>query len=134
MVPSVLRRQLGNLDDGFVLKKHIFYNCLEVYPMEEWNKVFAKVNKLNRFKKENVQFIRGFMSGVRPVEIDANGRLLIPKDLVDLVDIKKELVLSATGTTFEIWDKDLYEKENNFSENDFASMAEKIMGGQEDDE
>ena len=47
MVPSVLRRQLGNLDDGFVLRKHSFSNCLEVYPMSEWNKEFAKINKLN---------------------------------------------------------------------------------------
>ena len=134
MVPSVLRKQLNNLEDGFVLRKHSFSNCLEVYPMPEWNKVSAKINKINRHKKENAQFVRKFMSGVRPVEIDTNGRLLVPKDLVNLVELKKELVLLATGTTFEIWDKDLYEEENNFSDEDFAAMEEKIMGGQEDDE
>jgi MraZ protein len=54
--------------------------CLELYPMAEWD-LMIKINKLNRFVKNN-DFIRRFTAGVKIVEIDALGRLLVPKDLV----------------------------------------------------
>lgn len=133
-IPSVLKRQLGELQEGFVLKKHIFHNCLEVYTMFQWQKVFSKIEKLNRFKRDNDTFVRVFMSGVRPVDIDSNGRLLIPKDMIQWVGIEKDIVLSATGTTFEIWDKAQYDKVHQVSEEAFASMAELLMGNLDLDE
>lgn len=134
MIPSVLKRQLGVLEEGFVLKKHLFHNCLEVYTMEQWRRVFSRVEKLNRFKREHDMFVRMFMSGVRPVDIDVTGRLLIPKDMMEWAGISKDLVLSATGTTFEIWDKERYDQMSQFSEEQFAQMAELLMGNTEADE
>lgn len=67
MVPSALKKQLSPLlKDGFVLKRSVFQPCLELYPMEEWNKLMQKVNGLNRFKKKNNDFIRRFTAGVKP--------------------------------------------------------------------
>ena len=59
MVPAALKKQLlPLLQDGFVIKRSVFEPCLELYPMEEWNAMMAKVNKLNRFRKKNNDFIR----------------------------------------------------------------------------
>lgn len=66
------------------------------------------------------------------MEIDATGRLLIPKDLVVFADISKEIVLSAAVNIVEIWDKDKYEQAIDDATVDFADLAEEVMG--QDDE
>ena len=58
MLPVALKKQLApELQDGFVLKRAVFQECLELYPMQEWNVLMQKVNKLNRFKKKNNDFM-----------------------------------------------------------------------------
>jgi len=62
MVPAPLKKQLGNLEEGFVLKRSVFQPCLELYPMGEWNKVMQKINKLNRICKKEQRFYQSFYS------------------------------------------------------------------------
>ena len=130
MVPSALKKQLTPmLQDGFVIKRSVFQPCLELYPMEQWDIMMTKINKLNRFKKQNNDFIRRFTAGVKTVEVDSNGRLLIPKDLIGFAGIDKEIVLSSAIGIVEIWDKDKYENAiEDSSDDDFASLAEEVMG------
>lgn len=129
MVPSALKKQLAPmLQDGFVLKRSVFQPCLELYPMQEWNVLMQKINGLNRFKKKNNDFIRRFTAGVKMVEVDSNGRLLIPKDLVGFAGINKEIVLSSAVNIIEIWDKDKYENTIDETSVDFAELAEEVMG------
>ena len=134
MIPAPLKKQFASLEDGFVLKRSVFQPCLELFPMAEWNKMMAKINKLNRFVKKNNDFIRRFTAGVKVVEIDATGRLLIPKDLIVFGKIDKDLVLSSAINIIEIWDKTLYENAIENATDDFADLAEEVMGGQNDDE
>lgn len=135
MMPAPLKKQLhAGLEDGFVLKRSVFQPCLELYPMAEWNKMMQKINKLNRFVKKNNDFIRRFTAGVKVVEIDAAGRLLIPKDLFVFAGIDKDIVLSSAVNIVEIWDKDKYEKSIDDSVMDFADLAEEVMGNLMDDE
>lgn len=129
MMPVSLKNQLAaSLQDGFVLKRSVFQQCLELYPMSEWNLMMQKINKLNRFVKKNNDFIRRFTAGVRVVEIDATGRLLVPKDLAVFASISKDIVLSSAVNIIEIWDKELYEKAIDDSVVDFADLAEDVMG------
>ncbi|MEG3657330.1 division/cell wall cluster transcriptional repressor MraZ [Arenibacter palladensis] len=134
MLPVALKNQMSPLiNDGFVVKRSVFQPCLELYPMAEWNILMQKMNKKNRFKKKNNDFIRRFSAGVKVVEIDATGRLLIPKNLVDVAGITKEVVLSSAINIVEIWDKDNYEKVLEETAEDFASLAEEVMGDDDDD-
>ena len=134
MLPTSLKKQLGSLEEGFVLKRSVFQPCLELFPMSEWNKMMLKINKLNRFVKKNNDFIRRFTAGVKMVEIDATGRLLIPKDLVVFAKIDKEIVLNSAINIIEIWDKDLYENAVDDATDDCADLAEEVMGNLNDDE
>ena len=96
MMPIAIKKQLAaNMADGFVLKRAVFSTCLELYPLKEWEQLMEKVNRLNRFNKKNNDFIRRFTAGVKTVEMDASGRLLIPKDLVNYASISKEVVVSS---------------------------------------
>ncbi|MFT5969517.1 MAG: MraZ protein [Flavobacteriales bacterium] len=134
LMPAALKKQLQSiLGDGFVLKRSVFHKCLELYPMSEWDQVMAKVNKLNRFVKKNNDFIRLFTAGVKVIDIDANGRVLVPKDLISYSNLKKELVLSSSGNMIELWDKDAYEAVLNDPDLDFAALAEEVMGNDSND-
>jgi len=129
MLPASLQKQLAPmLEKGFVLKRAVFQPCLELYPMEEWEKLMQQVNKLNRFNRKNNDFVRRFTAGVKVVELDTTGRLLIPKDLVAFAGIQKELVLSSAIAIVEIWDKEKYEKAIDDATSDFADLAEEVMG------
>lgn len=134
MLPASLQKQLvPMLEKGFVLKRAVFQPCLELYPMEEWEKLMQHVNKLNRFNRKNNDFVRRFTAGVKVVELDTTGRLLIPKDLVAFAGIQKELVLSSAISIVEIWDKEKYEKAIDDAASDFADLAEEVMGDIIDD-
>ncbi len=135
MLPAALKRQLNNsLDKGFVIKRAVFNKCLEVYPLNQWENLMDRVNKLNRFSKKNNDFIRRFTAGVKFVEIDATGRVLIPKDLTNYAKISKEVVVSSVVNILEIWDKTLYEKAIDEAATDFAALAEEVMGDKNEDD
>ena len=134
MMPVMLKKQLSSvLEDGFVLRRSVFQKCLELYPMAEWQVLMQKMNKLNKFKKKNNDFIRRFTAGVKMVEIDVNGRLLIPKDLTVFANISKNIVVASAINIIEIWDKDLYEQVLEDTTEDFADLAEEVMGQDDED-
>ncbi|MFC2147204.1 division/cell wall cluster transcriptional repressor MraZ [Eudoraea sp.] len=134
MIPVTLKNQMAPvLNKGFVIKRSVFQPCLELYPMDEWNLLMEKMNKKNRFKKKNNDFIRRFSAGVKPIEIDGTGRLLIPKNLVSIAGISKEVVLSSAINIIEIWDKDSYEKVIDETAENFAELAEEVMGDDGDE-
>jgi len=129
MLPISLKKQLSDkLKNGFVLKRAVFNNCLELYPLKEWEDLMEKINKLNRFNKKNIDFIRRFTAGVKKIEIDISGRILIPKDLIVQAQISKDVVVSSAINILEIWDKGLYESAINDAKFDFGSLAEEVMG------
>ena len=135
MFSSAFKKQLSSvLQEGFVVKRAVFQPCLELYPMKEWDLMMEKINKLNRFNKKNNDFIRRFTAGVKMVELDASGRILIPKDLFEFAGIKKQVVMSSSVNIIEIWDKDKYEKAIDDAADDFADLAEEVMGNTDVDE
>jgi len=130
MIPSALKnRLLPVLKEGFVLKRSVSGACLELWPMSQWDDMMLKIKKLNRFVKKNNDFIRIFMAGVKEVEIDSAGRLLIPKNLMSIAGIVKEIALSPSVDIIEIWDKDSYEKAIEITDEEFEVLAEDVMGG-----
>jgi MraZ protein len=134
MLPIAIKKQLATVTSGgFVLKRAVFNPCLELYPIKEWLRLMEKINSLNRFNKKNNDFIRRFTAGVKTVEMDISGRLLIPKDLVLHSKIVKDVVVSSTVNILEIWDKSLYERAIDEAALDFGALAEEVMGDKDDD-
>ena len=129
MMPAPLKKQLASVAaDGFVIKRAVFQPCLEMYPMKEWDALMLKMGELNRFNRKNNDFIRRFTAGVKTLELDATGRLLIPKDLLSYAGMDKDLVISSAINIVEIWDKNKYEQAITDAADDFANLAEEVMG------
>lgn len=129
MIPSAIKRQLGNIiNQGFVLKRSVFSKCLELHPLSQWESLMSQVNQLNRFVKKNNDFIRLFTAGVKSIDADKNGRVQLPKNLISFAKIKNQVVLSSNLNMIEIWDKELYEIELKNASDDFPVLAEEVMG------
>ena len=133
MLPVNLKKQLGDhINESFIVKRSVFQNCLELHPFSEWKLTMEKINKLNKFVKKNNDFIRRYNAGVRIIELDNSGRLLIPKELSKQYFSSNELVLTSAINIIEIWDKSRYETVINDTELDFAELSESVMGNQSD--
>ena len=136
MLPSGLKKQLIDiLDKGFVLKRAIFNPCLELYPLEEYKNVLSGIKKnINPFNRDHNNFIRRFTAGVKIVDVDGAGRILIAKDFIDFAGIAKQVVITTPIDIMEIWDKALYEKTLKDGEESLPDLAEKVMGNYNIDE
>lgn len=129
MVPSPIKKQLMPFaEKGFIVKRSPDSKCLELYTMVAWERQERMISKLNPYKKEHKDFIRRFYAGVKQIEMDPSGRMLITKDLLTFSGISKELTMAAARDIIEIWDKKAYEAVINDSSVDFELLAEHVMG------
>ena len=128
--PAMLKKQMSSASsDRFVVKTDIFEKCLILFPIEEWERQNTIIrSKINPYNKEHNKFLRNFYKGSAEVNLDSNNRLLLPKRLLELANISKEAILAGQDGKIEIWSKDLYEAMAE-NQDDFAALAEKIMGG-----
>lgn len=128
LFPSGLRKQLPPASQrDFMLNKG-FEDCLTLYPLPEWEKVSARLSKMNLFKPKNRMFYRLFHQGAKQISLDNAGRLLIPTTLMERVGLLQEVMLIAYNDRIEIWDKSKYFNliEGNMA--DFADLADDVMG------
>ncbi|OFY19987.1 MAG: hypothetical protein A2W98_13470 [Bacteroidetes bacterium GWF2_33_38] len=136
VLPSAFKKQLdAGAQDRFVVKKDIFENCLVLYPMDEWTRQIELIRKnTNPYNRKHNEFIRGLFKNMAELSLDNVNRLLLPKRLTDLVSINKDVVLLGQDEKIEIWSQELYNQmDKGTSEDDFAALAEKIMGGTSND-
>ncbi|MBT6514388.1 MAG: division/cell wall cluster transcriptional repressor MraZ, partial [Crocinitomicaceae bacterium] len=127
-LPVGLRKQLDPVDqEQFVVNRGLSGN-LNLFPLSEWIRVMDKLRQLNRFNSKNLKFVRMFQQGAMQVAIDSNGRILIPKSLLQHAGVSREIVLSANIDQFEIWDKVTYDNLMNENWDEFAGLAEEVMG------
>jgi MraZ protein len=128
LFPAGLRKQLPpESQERFVLNRG-FESCLALYPFTEWQKITAEVNALNPYVQKNREFIRFFHRGAMELVLDGSGRLLIPKRLQEWAGIGKDVVLSAIANRIEIWSKEKFDTLLTSEPNEFASLAEEVMG------
>ena len=128
LFPSGLRKQLPPASQrDFMLNKGL-EDCLTLYPLPEWEKVSARLSKMNLFKPKNRMFYRLFHQGAKQIALDNAGRVLIPTTLMERVGLLQEVMLIAYNDRIEIWDKSKYFNliEGNMA--DFADLADDVMG------
>ncbi len=130
MLPSTFKRQMpAEARETFVVKKDIFEPCLVLYPLDEWERQNQIIReRINPYKKEHNRFLRNFYRGAAEMVLDGSNRVLIPRRLLDEVGIDKEVVLAGQDSKIELWPAGVYQGMEE-SEDEFASLAERIMGG-----
>lgn len=114
---------------GFVVKKSLFADCLEVFAYLEWERESQAVrSRLNLFNREHDLFWRSYMKDRALVIPDGKfGRISIPKELLLSVAIVKDVVFCGKDFKIEIWAKEKFD-ENGITQDEFVNLAEKILG------
>ncbi len=133
MVPSGLKKQLPAVDaEGLVIHRG-FEKHLTIYAKAEWDKITAELSQLNSFEKKTREFIRYFTRGATELSLDASGRVLLPKSLLEYAGIGAEVVLACQFDKIEVWAKDVYDAQLDNEPENFANLAEEVMGGRRKD-
>ncbi len=130
MLPVALKNQLNaSLSNGFVIKRSILSPCLELFPRSNWDELINKItSKLNRFVKRDNDFIRAYNAGLKELEIDSTGRILIPRDLAVIAGITSDIAVAAKMGCIEIWDKAKYDEVISETQTNISALAEDILG------
>lgn len=118
IVPSKFRDTLG---DEFVITKGLD-GCLFVYDNKEWTAFEEKLKSLPLTNKDARQFVRFFLAGAANVEVDKQGRILVPLGLREFAKLNKEVVLVGVASRIEIWSKEIWENTESFE--DMEEIAE----------
>ena len=119
IVPSKFREQLGA---EFVVTKGLD-GCLFVYPTEEWQSIEEKFRNISMTSKDARKFSRFFFAGAASLELDKQGRILLPPVLREYADLQKDVVLVGVLNRVEIWDKERW-LENTYDEDEMDEIAE----------
>ncbi|ENK1243442.1 division/cell wall cluster transcriptional repressor MraZ [Clostridium sporogenes] len=121
IIPAKFRDELGK---NFVLTKGLD-GCLYAYPKSQWEVLQKKLETLPLTNKNARAFVRFFFSGAHELELDKQGRTLIPQNLLEYGQIEKEIVSIGVSNRIEIWSKEKWEEYNN-SNIDYDSIAEQM--------
>lgn len=127
-VPSRFREVLGG-DLRLVLTPALFDPCLDVYPMAQWEELEGKIAALPRFDPKVVQLRRRYVSAATSVEIDRQGRILVPTSLRDHAALVKDVLWAGSGKSAELWSKERWNNSLAMSEAelaDFKTMVEQL--------
>jgi MraZ protein len=120
IIPSKLRDQLG---ETFVITKGLD-GCLFIYTNDEWQNIEKKFREVPLTTKDARKFSRFFFAGASQMEIDKQGRILIPSLLREFAGLQKEVVLVGVLDRVEVWDKDKWENNIDFDDDDMDEIAE----------
>jgi len=127
-VPAVFRKRLQSEGEEFlVLRKDIFQNCLVLYPGSVWeNEIEQLRSRLSRWNKDQQQIFRQFVLDAERIELDASGRILIPKRYLQMADIDVDVRFLGVDETIEIWAKGRLEQPL-ISPDEFSEKIQELM-------
>jgi MraZ protein len=128
MVPAGLKKQLPEAEtEGLVINRG-FEKHLVIYTRKEWDKIVDDLNKLNQYEKKTREFIRYFTRGASELSLDSANRVLLPKQLLEYAGIGADVILSCQFNKIEVWAKDAYDQALDNEPENFANLAEEVMG------
>ena len=133
LLPAGFKKQLPEGEaDRFIINRG-FEKCLALYPVRNWEPLFAEISKLNDFDPKVREFRRYFLNGATFIEPDTAGRLLIPPNLKAHGDLQKDIILVAAVNKLEIWDSNKYKQFfDSFSPEAFSNLASEVLVNKEE--
>ncbi|MDB5008457.1 MAG: division/cell wall cluster transcriptional repressor MraZ [Mucilaginibacter sp.] len=127
-IPAGLKKKLPEADtEGLVINRG-FKKYLVIYTKQEWDKKLDELAKLNQYETKNIEFIRYFTRGATELSVDAAGRVNLPQLLLDYAGIESDIVLTCQINKIEVWDKAAHRAMIENEPENFAALAEEVMG------
>jgi MraZ protein len=123
IVPARFREELGV---RFVATKGLD-NCIFIYPFDEWKIIEGKIRSLPFTRADVRSFARFFFSGAIELELDKQGRIVLPPNLREYAHIDKELVIIGVGSRLEIWSSQVWATYNQTAASSYETYAESLV-------
>lgn len=121
-MPSKCRVELGKK----VVITRGMDKCLFIYPMKTWEKLAEKLGSLPVGESGTRSFIRLMLAGAVDVDLDKQGRVLIPDYLKEYAGLKKDVTVAGLFDRLEIWDKTKWNIYKNKAEKNSDEIAEQL--------
>ena len=122
IIPSKFREELHT---SFILTRGLD-GCLTIYSLKQWEKIFEEINKLPDTKKDTRKYVRVLTSNATECALDAQGRILIPDNLLKAVAIEKDCVVVGANDHIEIWNEEAWKKYYEDAAKNFEDVAENL--------
>jgi len=124
-VPAKFRDVLAQYDGSLVVVPN--EHCLEVHPLEEWQKIEARLRDRSIFDPDVREFSRLYVSRAKDVTLDGAGRILLPPDSRQQAGLQKEVTLVGGGLMrFEVWDRARFEEYERTGTENLKALLPKI--------
>ena len=121
-LPVKFRKELGKT----VIVTRGLDQCLFVFPQASWKRLVSKFSELSIGSSETRGFNRFMLSGASEVDVDAQGRILIPEYLKGFAGLKSKVILAGVNDRVEIWDTKRWNTYKQNIESNGDSMAQKL--------
>lgn len=126
-IPAKLRKHIAaEANETFVMTRGLS-NCIELYPLDEWQKIEEKLLQLNSFQPDDARFLRMFVQFASEDVMDAQSRIMIPNNLIEYAQIDKEVLILGALKKIEVWNPKVYENYLAQSPQTYEEIAAKVM-------
>lgn len=126
-VPVKFRKHIRTDEDDTLIITRGLDGCLFVYPIDEWEQIDTRLRELPVTRQNTRIFIRMLSSQAVAVSMDKQGRIALPRQLIDLAGIETEVLIIGTLDHFELWSPGEYAKVMNESGHTYESIAESLF-------
>ena len=124
-VPSRYRDLLAAVCEGrLVVTANPYERCLNIYPEPQWKEVKAKIESLPNSNKKVRRLQRLVLGNASELDMDGNGRLLLPPTLREFANLDKKVVLVGLGDKAELWSEQSWNE--MLDESDDEPMPEEM--------
>ncbi len=127
IIPAPFREIISaNYSTKFYITNDVLDKCLHLYPQEEWVKIEDKVRYLPRTQDEVKFYMRRVIASAQELELDKQGRILVPAALRDDAGLKTDIVIVGQIDKIELWDKNEWDNVCDPAKVDKKTLAEKL--------
>ena len=127
VLPSRLKSVLPEASKKSIIIRKVFEPNLIIYPLHEFQNIYTRINSLNEFSSEQRKLKRNLFSSISQVDLDSNGRFLLPKSMISHTGLEKDVILVGMGNVIELWSPDNYKKYLINDANEFSKLAQKYL-------
>ncbi len=127
-IPSKFRKYVNEeANETFVMTRGLV-QCIDIYPQDFWKQeVLVRVDQIDDFDPDESAFKRMLLELASEDKLDAQSRLLIPKNLIDFARIEKDVIVLGQNKKIEIWNPEIFDAHKKENSKPFAEIAKQVM-------
>ena len=127
VLPARLKAVLPEASKKSIIIRKGFEPNLIIYSLHEFQNIYNRISSLNEFSSEQRKLKRKLFSSISQVDLDSNGRFLLPKGMIQHCNINKDVILVGMGNVIEMWSPSNYNKNLISNSEEFSKLAQKYL-------